>query len=201
MNLIPTILESSNKGEYICDIYSKLLKERIIFITGEINDKVSNLIIAQMLYLEHINHKKDIYLYINSYGGSVSAGISIYDTINFLRSDVSTICIGQAYSIAAFLLSVGTKGKRYSLPNSHIMIHQPIGQCKGQATEIEIYTKEILKTKKLINHLLSVHTGKDIKIIEQDTDRDCFLTPIEALEYGLIDKITEKHMNFDNKKK
>lgn len=193
MILIPTIIDTSKNGyEYNCDIYSKLLKERIIFISGEINDQKANLIIAQLLYLEYKDSNKDIHLYINSPGGMVNSGISIYDTMNYIKNDINTICIGQAYSIAAFLLTVGTKGKRFSLPNSSIMIHQPWGGYKGQTSDIAIYTIEMLKQKKIVNNLLSLHTGKDIDTIEKDTDRNFFLSPLEAIEYGLIDSIKSK---------
>lgn len=186
--LIPTVIEKSNNIERAYDIYSRLLKDRIIIITDEINDKSANIVVAQLLYLDSINHD-DISLYINSPGGSITAGMAIYDTMNFIKSDVSTICIGMCASMAAFLLSSGTKGKRYALPNSEVMIHQPLGGAQGQATEIKIAAERIIKLKNKLNKLLSAQTGKDLKEIENDTERDYFLDSKEALEYGLIDKI------------
>ena len=186
--IIPTIIEKKYNTERAFDLYSRLLEDRIIFISDEITDTNSNIIIGQLLYLDSIN-QNDISIYINSPGGSVSAGLAIYDTMNFIKSDVSTICIGSAASMAAFLLSSGTKGKRYSLPNSEIMIHQPLGGAKGQATEIKIAAEHILKIKDKLNKILSKNTNQDIKKIEIDTDRDNFMTPTEALNYGLIDKI------------
>lgn len=188
MNLVPTVIERSNNGEKSYDIYSRLLKDRIIILSDEITDVNSNIVIAELLYLDSINHN-DISIYINSPGGSVTAGMAIYDTMNFIKSDVSTICVGLAASMAAFLLSSGTKGKRYALPNSEVMIHQPLGGAQGQATEIKIAAERILKLKEKLNKMLSNNTGKDIKIIEQDTERDYFLEANEALNYGLIDKI------------
>lgn len=187
--LIPIVVERTENGERSYDIYSLLLKERIIFLTGKIDDQISNLVIAQMLFLESENPNKDISLYINSPGGIITSGISIYDTMQFIKSDVSTICIGQACSMGAFLLAAGTKGKRYSLPNSRIMIHQPLGGFYGQASDIKIHTREILKIKNLINKIMAKHTGKKIEKIEEDTERDCFLSTKEALSYGIIDKI------------
>jgi len=186
--LIPTIIEKTNGSEKAYDIYSRLLKDRIILLNGEIDDNTSNVIVAQLLYLDSINHD-DISLYINSPGGSVTSGMAIYDTMNFIKSDVSTICIGLSASMAAFLLSSGQKGKRYCLPNSEVMIHQPLGGAQGQATEIKIAAERILKLKDKLNKILSKNTGKDIKIVEKDTERDYFLNAKEALNYGLIDKI------------
>lgn len=186
--LIPTVIERSNNTERAFDIYSRLLKDRIIIISDEINDNNANIVVAQLLYLDSINHD-DISLYINSPGGSITAGMGIYDTMNFIKSDVSTICIGMCASMAAFLLSSGKKGKRFALPNSEVMIHQPLGGAQGQATEIKIAAERIIKLKNKLNKLLSNQTGKDIKTIEQDTERDHFLSADEALEYGLIDKV------------
>lgn len=186
--LIPTIIEKSSNGERAFDIYSRLLKDRIIILTGEIDDNVANIVVAQLLYLDSINNN-DISLYINSPGGSVTAGMAIYDTMNFIKSDVSTICLGMAASMGAFLLSSGEKGKRYCLPNSEVMIHQPLGGASGQATEIKIAAEHILKIKEKLNKILSINTNKDIKTIEKDTERDNYLSSEEALNYGLIDKI------------
>ena len=189
--LIPTILEKSNNGERAYDIYSRLLKDRIILLTGEIDDNLANLVVAQLLYLDAINNS-DISLYINSPGGSVTAGMAIYDTMNFIKSDVSTICIGMCASMAAFLLSSGKKGKRFALENSDVMIHQPLGGAQGQATEIKIAAERILKLKEKLNIILSKNTGKDLEIIEHDTDRDYYLNANEALDYGIIDKVLLK---------
>lgn len=191
MNLVPTVIERSSNGEKSYDIYSRLLKDRIIILCGEINDSNSNIVIAELLYLDSLNHD-DISIYINSPGGSVTAGMAIYDTMNFIQSDVSTICVGMAASMAAFLLSSGTKGKRYVLPNSEVMIHQPLGGAEGQATEIKIAAERILKLKDKMNHLLSKNTGQNIKKVAEDTERDYFLTADEAVEYGLVDKILKK---------
>ena len=191
MNLVPIVVEKDYNGERSYDIYSRLLKNRIIILTGEVDDNTSSSIVSQLLYLDSINNE-DISIYINSPGGSVSAGMAIYDTMNFIKSDVSTICVGMAASMGAFLLSSGKKGKRYSLPNSEIMIHQPLGGAKGQATEIKIVAEHILKLKEKLNKILSNNTGKDLKEIEKDTDRDFYMDSNEALEYGLIDKIIEK---------
>lgn len=191
MSLVPVIVEKEANGERSYDIFSKLLKERIILLTGEINDASANVIVAQLLYLDSLN-SNDISLYINSPGGSITAGMAIYDTMNFIKSDVSTICIGMAASMGAFLLSSGQKGKRYALPNSEIMIHQPLGGAEGQATEIKIAAEHILKSRDKLNKILSKNCNQDIKIIEQDTERDNFMDSKEALEYGLIDKIIEK---------
>ena len=186
--LIPTIIEKSNNGERAYDIYSRLLKDRIIILTGEIDDNTANIVVAQLLYLDSINNN-DISLYINSPGGSITAGMAIYDTMNFIKSDVSTICLGMAASMGAFLLSSGTKGKRYCLPNSEVMIHQPLGGASGQATEIKIAAEHILKIKEKLNNILASNTNKDIKTIENDTERDNYLSSEEALQYGLIDQI------------
>ncbi|MBR1676276.1 MAG: ATP-dependent Clp endopeptidase proteolytic subunit ClpP [Clostridia bacterium] len=189
MALIPMVVEQTDRGERSYDIYSKLLEERIIFITGEINDAVANTVVAELLYLEAKDSVKDINIYINSPGGSVSAGLAIYDTMNFIKCDVSTICIGMAASMGAFLLSSGKKGKRYALPSSEIMIHQPLGGAQGQASDIKIQAEHILALKAKLNSVLSENTGKPLEVIEKDTDRDNYLTAEEALEYGLIDKI------------
>ena len=188
VNLVPTVIEKSNNSERVYDIYSRLLKDRIIIISGEINDNNSNTVVAQLLYLDSINHN-DISIYINSPGGSVTAGMAIYDTMNFIKSDVSTICIGMAASMGAFLLSSGKAGKRYSLENSEIMIHQPLGGVQGQATEIKIAAERILKLKDKLNRILSKNTKKPLEQVEQDTERDYYLSSKEALEYGIIDKI------------
>jgi len=192
MPLIPFVIEQTGRGERSYDIYSRLLKDRIIFIGEEITDTLANLVVAQLLFLESEDPEKDISLYINSPGGVVTAGLAIYDTMQYIKPDVSTICVGQAASMAAVLLAGGKKGKRYCLPNARIMIHQPLGGAQGQATDIEIQTKEILRIKKMLNKILSSHTGKPIQTIAKDTDRDFFMGPQEALEYGLIDKILSK---------
>ena len=189
MALIPMVVEQTDRGERSYDIYSKLLEERIIFITGEINDAVANTVVAELLYLEAKDSTKDIDIYINSPGGSVTSGLAIYDTMNFTKCDVSTICIGMAASMAAFLLSSGTKGKRYALPSSEIMIHQPLGGAQGQASDIKIQAEHILALKKKLNSVLAANTGKPVEQIENDTDRDNYLTAEDALNYGLIDKI------------
>ncbi len=186
--LIPTVIEKSSNGERAYDIYSRLLKDRIIILSGEITDASANIVIGELLYLDSLNHD-DISLYINSPGGSITAGMAIYDTMNFIKSDVSTICMGMAASMGAFLLSCGTKGKRCCLPNSEVMIHQPLGGAEGQATEIKIVAERILKLKDKLNRFLAHNTGQKLEKIEQDTERDHFLTAKEALEYGLIDKI------------
>ena len=191
MNLIPTVIEKSNMGERAYDIYSRLLKDRIIILSGEIDDNLANSIVAQLLYLDSIN-TDTINLYINSPGGSITAGMAIYDTMNFIKSDVSTICIGMAASMAAFLLSSGKKGKRFCLPNSEVMIHQPLGGAQGQATEIKIAAERILKLKDKLNTILAKNTGKSLKQIERDTERDNFMDSNEALEYGLIDSVIKK---------
>ncbi|MBQ9199334.1 MAG: ATP-dependent Clp endopeptidase proteolytic subunit ClpP [Lachnospiraceae bacterium] len=191
MALVPYVIEQTSKGERSYDIYSRLLKERIIFLSDEVNDQTASLVIAQLLFLESEDTTKDINLYINSPGGSVSAGLGIYDTMKYIKCDVSTICVGMAASMGAFLLAGGTKGKRYALPNSEIMIHQPLGGTKGQATDIKIHADHIIRTRARLNKMLSEATGKPLEIIEQDTERDNFLSAEEALEYGLIDHIME----------
>jgi ATP-dependent Clp protease protease subunit len=190
--MIPTVIESSGRGERAFDIYSRLLRERIVFLGTQVNDEIANLIVAQLLFLEADDPEKDIYLYINSPGGSVSAGMGIFDTMNQVRPDVCTICIGLAASMGAFLLSAGAKGKRMSLPNSRIMIHQPLGGAQGQATDIEIQAKEILYLKGKLNQHLANHTGQPLEKIEVDTDRDFFMSAVEAKEYGLIDQVIDK---------
>lgn len=191
--LIPTVIEQSGRGERAFDIYSRLLKERIIFLIGPVNDQTANLVVAQLLFLESENPDKDIYFYINSPGGSVTAGMSIYDTMNFIKPDVQTLCLGQAASMGAFLLSAGTKGKRFALPNSRVMIHQPLisGGLGGQASDIEIHARELLKLKEKLNQLLAGHTGQPLEKIERDTDRDNFMSAQAAAEYGLIDKVIQ----------
>ena len=191
MNLIPMVIDKERFGERNYDIFSRLLKERIIFLSGEIDDDLSNSVVAQLLYLDSINDN-DISIYINSPGGSITSGMAIYDTMNFIKSDVSTICIGMAASMAAFLLSCGKKGKRYILPNSEVMIHQPLGGVNGQATEIKIVAERILKLKNKINNLLSINTGKDLNTIEIDTERDYYMDSKEALNFGIVDKIIKK---------
>ena len=192
MSLIPMVIEQTGRGERSYDIYSRLLEDRIIFLTGEITDAVANIVVAQLIYLEGKNPDKDICLYINSPGGSVSAGMAIYDTMNYIKCDVSTICIGLAASMGAFLLSSGTKGKRFALPNAEIMIHQPLGGAQGEASDIEIQAKQIQKIKAKINQILSNQTGKPLKQVEKDTDRDHYMSADQACEYGLIDKVIEK---------
>ncbi|AUZ04331.1 MULTISPECIES: ATP-dependent Clp endopeptidase proteolytic subunit ClpP [Vitreoscilla] len=190
LGLVPMVVEQSGRGERAYDIYSRLLKERIIFMVGPVTDDSANLVVAQMLFLESENPDKDIYLYINSPGGSVTAGLSIYDTMNFIKPDVSTLCLGQAASMGAFLLSAGTKGKRFALPNSRIMIHQPLlGGLGGQASDIEIHAKELLKIKRKLNELMAEHTGKRVAQLEKDTDRDNFMSAEEAYKYGLVDQV------------
>ena len=189
MNLIPVVVEQTNRGERSYDLYSRLLEDRIVFLSGEIDDNLANLIVAQLIYLEGKDSTKDISMYINSPGGSVSAGMAIYDTMQYIKCDVATICVGMAASMGAFLLSSGARGKRYSLPNSEIMIHQPLGGAKGQAGDIAITTNQILKTKEKINKLLAKNTNQPIEKIRQDTDRDYYLDAEEAKQYGLIDKI------------
>ena len=190
--LVPYIVEQTPRGERSYDIYSRLLEDRIIFLSGEIDDAVANTVVAQLIYLENKDPSKDISLYINSPGGSVSAGLAIFDTMNYIKCDVSTICIGMAASMGAFLLSSGQKGKRYALPNSEIMIHQPLGGAQGQASDIKIAADHILKTRQKLNRILSENSGKPIEIIERDTDRDNYLSAQEALEYGLIDHVFYK---------
>ncbi|MBE5969900.1 MAG: ATP-dependent Clp endopeptidase proteolytic subunit ClpP [Lachnospiraceae bacterium] len=191
MSLVPYVIEQTNRGERSYDIYSRLLKERIIFLGEEVNDVSASVVVAQLLFLESEDPNKDIHLYINSPGGSVTAGMAIYDTMNYIKCDVSTICIGMAASMGAFLLSGGAKGKRFALPNAEIMIHQPLGGAKGQATEIQIVAEQILKIKKRLNTILAKNTGKPLEVIEQDTERDNYMTAEEACEYGLIDKVIE----------
>ncbi|KAF7598156.1 MAG: ATP-dependent Clp endopeptidase, proteolytic subunit ClpP [Candidatus Dactylopiibacterium carminicum] len=183
------VVEQSGRGERSYDIYSRLLKERVVFLVGPVNDVTANLVVAQLLFLESENPDKDIYFYINSPGGSVTAGLSIYDTMQFIKPDVSTLCVGQAASMGAFLLAAGAKGKRFSLPNSRMMIHQPLGGFQGQATDIEIHAREILNLRAKLNQMLSLHTGQSVERIERDTDRDNFMSAAEAAEYGLIDKV------------
>ena len=192
MALVPTVVEQTGRGERAYDIYSRLLKDRIIFLSDEVNDTTASLVVAQLLFLEAEDPDKDIHLYINSPGGSVTAGMAIYDTMQYIKPDVSTICIGMAASMGAFLLNAGAKGKRFALPNSEIMIHQPLGGAKGQATDIEIHAKWILKIKERINKILSERTGQPIEKIQEDTERDNFMSAQEAKEYGLIDEVIEK---------
>ncbi|QEL64663.1 ATP-dependent Clp protease proteolytic subunit [Oryzomicrobium terrae] len=189
LGLVPMVIEQSGRGERAYDIYSRLLRERVVFLVGPVNDVTANLVVAQLLFLEAENPEKDISLYINSPGGSVTAGMSIYDTMQFLKADVSTLCIGQAASMGAFLLAAGAKGKRFALPNSRVMIHQPLGGFQGQASDIAIHAKEILSIKDRLNTLLASHTGQPFERVERDTDRDNFLSAQEAAEYGLIDKV------------
>ncbi|MEB3430039.1 ATP-dependent Clp endopeptidase proteolytic subunit ClpP [Citroniella saccharovorans] len=192
MMMVPVVVEQTSRGERSYDIYSRLLKERIIFLSGEINDQVANLVVAQLLFLVAEDPEKDISLYINSPGGSVSAGLAIYDTIEYVKCDVSTICIGQAASMGAFLLAAGKKGKRYALPNADIMIHQPLGGAQGQAEDIKIQAEKILKVRKLLNDILVERTGQPLKKIEKDTDRDFYMTSEEAVKYGIIDEVIVK---------
>jgi len=189
LGLVPMVVEQSGRGERAYDIYSRLLKERVIFLVGPVNDATANLIVAQMLFLESENPDKDIYFYINSPGGSVSAGLAIYDTMQFIKPDVSTLCIGQAASMGAFLLTAGAKGKRFCLPNSRVMIHQPLGGFQGQASDIEIHAKEILYLKARLNEMLAKHTGQTLESIDRDTDRDNFMSAEESVKYGLVDKV------------
>ena len=189
MNLVPMVIEQTGRGERSFDIYSRLLKERIIFLDGEINDTKSSLIVAQLIFLEADNPDKDIEMYINSPGGSITSGFAIYDTMNFIKCDVSTMCVGMAASMGAFLLAAGAKGKRKALPNSEIMIHQPLGGAQGQSVDVEIYAKRLIKTREKLNEILSEKTGQPIDVIARDTDRDNFMSAEEALEYGLIDQI------------
>ena len=189
LGLIPMVIEQSGRGERAYDIYSRLLKERVVFLVGPVNEMTANLIVAQLLFLESENPEKDISFYINSPGGSVSAGLAIYDTMQFVKPDVSTLCIGQAASMGAFLLAAGAKEKRFALPNSRVMIHQPMGGFQGQASDVEIHAREILYLRGRLNELMAKHTGKDVKSIEHDTDRDNFLSAEEAVKYGLVDKV------------
>jgi ATP-dependent Clp protease, protease subunit len=192
MALVPIVVEQSSRGERAYDIYSRLLKERIIFIGTPIDDDIANLVIAQLLFLESEDSEKDINLYINSPGGSVTSGLAIYDTMQFIRSPISTTCMGQAASMAALLLAAGTKGKRFSLPHARVLIHQPLGGVQGQATDIDIQTKEILRIRERVNDILVKHTGQSVEKIQKDTDRDFFMSPSQAKEYGIIDEVIEK---------
>ena len=192
--MIPMVVETSGRGERAYDIYSRLLKERVVFLVGEVNDHSANLIVAQMLFLESENPDKDIHFYINSPGGSVTAGMAIYDTMQFIKPAVSTLCIGQAASMGAFLLTAGEKGKRFCLPNSRVMIHQPLGGFRGQASDIEIHAREILYLKQKLNQMLAQHTGQTVEAIERDTDRDNFLSAADAVAYGLVDQVLEKRV-------
>ena len=193
MALVPMVVEQTNRGERSYDIYSRLLNDRIVILSDEVNDTTASLVVAQLLYLEAQDPDKDIYLYINSPGGSVSAGMAIYDTMNYIKCDVSTICIGMAASMGAFLLSSGTKGKRFALPNSEIMIHQPLGGAQGQASDIKIHAEHILRTRDNLNNILAANTGRPIEDIRRDTERDNFMRAAEAAEYGLIDRVIERH--------
>jgi len=192
LGMVPMVIETSGRGERAYDIYSRLLKERVVFLVGEVNDHMANLVIAQLLFLESENPEKEISLYINSPGGSVSAGMAIYDTMNFIKPDVSTLCMGMAASMGAFLLSSGATGKRFSLPNSKVMIHQPLGGARGQATEIEIAAREIIKTREQLNKILADNTGQPLSRIENDTERDYYLSAAEAKDYGLVDQVIAK---------
>ena len=193
MSLVPYVIEQTSRGERSYDIYSRLLKDRIIFLDGEVNDASASVIVAQLLFLEAEDPGKDINLYINSPGGSVTAGLAIYDTMQYIKCDVSTICIGMAASMGAFLLAGGAKGKRFALPNAEVMIHQPSGGAQGQATEIQIVAEKILQTKKKLNEILAANTGQPYEVIERDTDRDNYMTAQEAMEYGLIDRVIASH--------
>ena len=201
LNLVPMVVEQTSRGERAYDIYSRLLKERVIFLVGPVDDHVANVIVAQLLFLESENPDKDINLYINSPGGSVSAGLAIYDTMQFIKADVSTMCVGQAASMGALLLTAGAKGKRYCLPHSRVMIHQPLGGYQGQATDIEIHTREILKIRSQLNDILALHTGQPVDTIAADTERDNFMGPTEAKEYGLIDELIESRKDDSGSKK
>lgn len=195
MNLVPMVVEQSPRGERSFDIYSRLLRERIIFLGSSVGDDVTNSIVAQLLFLEAEDPDKDITFYINSPGGSVTAGLAIYDTMQYVKCDIATLCMGQAASMGALLLAAGTEGKRYSLPNSRIMIHQPMGGYQGQATEIDIHAKEILRMRDSLNKILAKHTGHTVKKLKTDTDRDNFMTPVDAKKYGIIDKVLDKRMD------
>ena len=192
LGMVPIVIEQSGRGERAYDIYSRLLRERVVFLVGPVNDQTANLVVAQLLFLESENPDKDISLYINSPGGSVSAGMSIYDTMQFIKPDVSTLCMGMAASMGAFLLAAGAKGKRFALPNSRIMIHQPLGGAQGQATDIEIHAREILRTREQLNRILAERTGQTLEKIQADTERDYFMTAHESKNYGLIDQVLEK---------
>jgi len=199
LNLVPMVVEQSSRGERAYDIYSRLLKERVVFIVGGIDDHTANLVVAQLLFLESDNPDKDINLYINSPGGSVSAGLAVYDTMEFIRCDVSTMCVGQAASMGALLLAAGAKDKRYCLPHSRVMIHQPLGGFQGQATDIDIHAREILKVRAQLNEILASHTGQSVKKISEDTERDNFMDPQQAMKYGLIDTVLDRR-NVDSGK-
>ena len=192
LGMVPIVIETSGRGERAYDIYSRLLRERVVFLVGPVNDATANLVVAQLLFLESENPDKDISLYINSPGGSVSAGMSIFDTMQFIKPDVSTLCMGMAASMGAFLLSAGAKGKRYCLPNSKVMIHQPLGGTQGQATDIEIHAREILKTREQLNRILSERTGQPLEKIQADTERDYYMSAAEAKDYGLVDQVIDK---------
>lgn len=192
LGMVPMVIEQSGRGERAYDIYSRLLKERVVFLVGPVNDQSANLVVAQLLFLESENPDKDISFYINSPGGSVSAGMSIFDTMNFIKPDVSTLCMGMAASMGAFLLAAGAKGKRFTLPNSRVMIHQPLGGTQGQATDIEIHAREILRLRADLNRILSERTGQPLEKIDRDTERDYFMSAAEAAEYGLVDKVIDK---------
>jgi ATP-dependent Clp protease protease subunit len=201
LNLVPMVVEQTSRGERAYDIYSRLLKERVIFLVGPVDDHTANVIVAQLLFLESENPEKDINLYINSPGGSVSAGLAIYDTMQFIKPDVSTMCVGQAASMGALLLAAGAKGKRYCLPHSRVMIHQPLGGFQGQATDIDIHAREILKVRAQLNEVMAAHTGKTVNAISKDTDRDNFMSAAEARDYGLIDALVDSRKgDADNKK-
>jgi ATP-dependent Clp protease protease subunit len=193
-HLVPMVVEQTARGERAYDIYSRLLKERVVFIVGPVEDHMANLVVAQLLYLESENPDKDIHLYINSPGGTVTAGLAIYDTMQFIKTDVSTICLGQAASMGALLLTGGAKGKRFCLPHSRMMIHQPLGGFQGQATDIDIHAREVLKTRDYLNHILAAHTGQSVKQVAKDTDRDNFMGPEEAVKYGLIDRVLKHRL-------
>jgi len=194
LNLVPMVVEQTSRGERAYDIYSRLLKDRVVFVVGPVEDHMANLVVAQLLFLESENPDKDINLYINSPGGIVSAGLAIYDTMQFIRCEVSTMCVGQAASMGAVLLAAGAKGKRYCLPHSRVMIHQPLGGYQGQATDIDIHAREILKLRAELNEILAAHTGQTVDTIGQDTERDNFMDPRQALEYGLVDKVLENRV-------
>ncbi len=201
LNLVPMVVEQTPRGERAYDIYSRLLKERVVFLVGPVDDHTANVIVAQLLFLESENPEKDINLYINSPGGSVSAGLAIYDTMQFIKPDVSTMCVGQAASMGALLLTAGASGKRYCLPHSRVMIHQPLGGYQGQATDIEIHTREILKVRSQLNEILALHSGQSVETIAEDTERDNFMSPQEAKEYGLIDELIDTRKDDSGSKK
>jgi len=200
MNLVPMVVEQSPRGERAYDIYSRLLKERIIFLGTAVNDEIASLIIAQMLFLEAEDPDKDITFYVNSPGGGVTAGLAIYDTMHYVRCDIATLCMGQAASMGALLLAAGTKGKRYALPNSRILIHQPMGGFQGQATDFDIHAQEILRMREDLNRILALHSGQNIRKIRKDTDRDYFMSAVEAKKYGIIDEVLDKRANTDEEK-